>query len=202
MKREQIIIIIFIICACIGLSWWGHKTAMLMQERNRYRRNSDALLSEVERYKVQDSLNAARVQSLELTLIEWERFQKEDAELIAKLKGRNSDLEAVNKTQSETIIELRSMPKDTLVLRDSILVPALAVSCGDAWYDFKGIMTDGDFRGTLRNRDSLVIVESVRYKRFLGFLWKTKRVRDRQLDAVSKNPHTTIMGVEYLKIEK
>lgn len=175
----------------------------LSVECDRYKRNSASLMSDVEQYRVRDSLNAARVQGLELTLKEYERFRADDAELIKSLKARNKDLAAVNKTQSETIIDLQAMARDTIVIiRDSIRVPAVAVHCGDEWYDFDGILADGQFTGKLENRDSLVLAETVKYKRFLNFLWKTKRIQERQLDVVSKNPHTNITDVEHITIEK
>lgn len=175
----------------------------LTGERNRYKGNTETLLSDVERYKINDSLNAARVQSLELSIKEYERFRADDAELIRSLKAKNRDLAAVNKTQSETIIELSAVPRDTvLIVRDSIQIPAVSVHCGDAWFDFDGLLTKEQFTGSLRNRDSLLVAETVKYKRFLGFLWKTKRVDDRQLDVVSKNPYTTILGVEHIVIER
>lgn len=175
----------------------------LSAECDRYKRNSESLMSDVEQYRVRDSLNAARVQGLELTLKEYERFRADDAELIKSLKARNKDLAAVNKTQSETIIDLQAMARDTVVIiRDSISVPAVAVHCGDEWYDFDGILADGQFTGKLENRDSLVLAETVKYKRFLGFLWKTRRIQERQLDVVSKNPHTNITDVEHITIEK
>lgn len=174
----------------------------LTGERDKYRDNTETLMSDVQRYKVRDSLNAARVQALELTAKEYERFRSEDAALIRELKAKNRDLATVNKTQSETIIALQAIPRDTVVIiKDSIQVPAVAVHCGDAWYDFDGLLADGLFTGTLANRDSLVLAETVKYKRFLGFLWKTKRIKDRQLDCISKNPHTTIMGMEHVVIE-
>lgn len=172
----------------------------LTGERDKYRDNTETLMSDVQRYKVRDSLNAARVQALELTAKEFERFRAEDAALIRELKAKNRDLATVNKTQSETIIALQAIPRDTVVvIKDSIQVPAVAVHCGDAWYDFDGLLADGLFTGTLANRDSLVLAETVKYKRFLW--WKTKRIKDRQLDCVSKNPHTTIMGMEHVIIE-
>lgn len=179
-----------------------HKIQQLIGERNRYKCNTETLLSDVELYRTRDSLSAARVQSLELTVREYERFRADDAELIRALKAKNRDLSSINKSQSETIIELRARPRDTVILRDSIKIPAVAVHCGDEWYDFDGLLTDEEFSGTLHNRDSLVLVESVRYRRFLGFLWKTRKVRDRQLDAVSKNPHTEIKDLEYVYIER
>jgi hypothetical protein len=180
----------------------GVSVSRIKSERNRYERNTESLLLNVEQYKIRDSLHAARVQSLELTVKEFERFRADDAALIKELKQRNRDLAAVNKTQSQTIIDLRAIPRDTVVVRDSVQVPAVAVHCGDAWFDFDGLLTEKEFTGTLANRDSLVIAESVKYKRFLGFLWKTQKVENRQLDVVSKNPHTEIMGIEHVVIEK
>ena len=201
--RTKIEIGVAVLLAAILLFCAGQQRRIkqLAAERDRYAGNTVALLSDVERYRVRDSLNAARVQSLELTVKEYERFRADDAALIKQLKQRNRDLAAVNKTQSQTIIDLRATPVDTVVLvRDSIITPAVAVHCGDAWYNFDGILTKDEFTGKMEHRDSLLLVESVRYKRFL--FWKTKRIKDRQLDCVSKSPHNSILGLEYIVIEK
>lgn len=204
MKPQTIIAIaVAAILLFFGILFCNRKIERLTAERDRYKGNTETLLSDVETYRVRDSLHAARVQSLELTVKEYERFRSEDAELIRSLKQKNRDLAAVNKTQSETIIELSGIPRDTVVIvRDSIQVPAVSVHCGDAWYDFDGIVTTEQFTGTLTNRDYIMLAETVKYKRFLGFLWKTKQIKDRQLDCVSRNPHTTIVGMEHIVIEK
>lgn len=195
------IIAAYFIAFAIGFIIAQSRVSRLIAERDRYAGNAAALMSDVERYRVRDSLHAARVQSLELTVKEYERFRADDAALIKQLKQRNRDLATVNKTQSQTIIDLRAVPRDTIVLvRDSIRVPAVAVHCGDSWYDFDGILTKDEFTGKMEHRDSLLLVESVRYKRFLW--WKTKRIKDRQLDCVSKSPHNSIIGLEYVVIEK
>jgi len=196
-------VVAVLLAATIAVIWAQQTIVRLTAERDRYKGNTETLLSDVEKYRVCDSLNAARVQSLELTVKEYERFRADDAELIRSLRAKNRDLSAVNKTQSQTIIDLRAIPRDTVVIvRDSIRVPAVAVHCGDAWFDFDGVLTAEQFTGTLANRDSLVLAETVKYKRFLGFLWKTRNIEDRQLDVVSKNPHTEIMGVEHVVIER
>lgn len=191
-----------ILAAAIAFVWADRTIARLTAERDRYRNNNQTLLTDVETYRVRDSLHGARVQSLELTVKEYERFRAEDARMIRELQTRNRDLSAINKSQSQTIINLRAIPRDTVVIRDSVRVPAVAVHCGDAWYDFDGILTEDEFTGKLANRDSLMLIESVKYRRFLGFLWKTRRVEDRRLDCLSKNPHTTILGLEHVVIEK
>lgn len=202
MVKKWIIVAVAILAAALAVIWVDNKIDRLTAQRDKYRNNTETLLSDVETYRVRDSLHAARVQSLELTAKEYERFRADDAALIKQLKQRNRDLAAVNKTQSQTIIDLRAVPKDTVIVRDSVRVPAVAVHCGDAWFDFDGILTADQFTGKLSNRDSLLLAETVKYRRFLGFLWKTRNVEDRQLDVVSKNPHTEIIGIEHIVIEK
>lgn len=198
---NKIVIYIALFLALALGAFAGFRAVSNMKgELDRYRRNTEALLSDVESYRVRDSLSAARVEALELSVKEFERFRAEDAALIKELKARNRDLQSVNKSQSQTIIELRAAGRDTLIIRDSVPIPAIAFHCGDAWYDFNGLLNGRELTGTLANRDSLIIAESVRYKRFLGFLWKTRQVKDRRVDVVSKNPHTEIKNVEYIVI--
>ena len=200
---KSLIAVACIVAAAIAVILTNKRIAQLTAERDRYKGNTAALLSDVEIFKMRDSLNAARVESLQLTIKEFERFRADDAELIRELKARNRDLSAVNTTQSQTIIDLRATPLDTVIIvRDSIITPAVAVHCGDAWFDFDGLLTKDQFTGTLKNRDSLLLAETVKYKRFLGFLWKTRRVQDRRVDVVSRNPHTQILGVEHVVIER
>lgn len=198
--RRRLIVAAVMAAVLVVIVLQGVSVRRIKSERNRYERNTESLLLNVEQYKIRDSLHAARVQSLELTVKEFERFRADDAALIKELKQRNRDLAAVNKTQSQTIIDLRAIPRDTVVVRDSVQIPAVAVHCGDAWYNFDGILTKDEFTGKMEHRDSLLLVESVRYKRFLW--WKTKRVKDRKLDCVSKSPHNSIIGLEYVVIEK
>lgn len=203
MKRWLIIGAVFaalVLLATIGFQAVAiHK---LKQERNRYQRNTEALLTDIETYKTRDSLNAAQIGALQLTVGEYKRYRAEDAELIKSLKARNKDLAAVTTMQMQTILELSAAPKDTVIIRDSIRVDAIALHTGDSWYDFDGLLTDKAFSGTVSVRESLLIAETVQYKRFWGFLWKTKQVKSRKIDVVSRNPHTTITKCEHVIIEK
>ena len=174
----------------------------LTKERDKYRNNTEVLLEDVERYRVLDSLSGARVESLELTVKEYERYRAEDARLIKALKAKNRDLAAVASTHTNTVIDLHTIVRDTVIIRDSVEVKAAVVHCGDPWYDFDGMLAGDEFTGELVCRDSLLVAETVRRGRFLGFLWKTGRIKDRKVDVVSRNPHTEIMGVEHVVIEK
>ena len=200
---KKILIIAGVILALlVAMGFQQNRIERLTSERDRYKSNTEALMTDVERFQVRDSLSAARVEALELTVREFERFRSEDAALIRELRQRNRDLASVNTTQAQTIIEMSAVPRDTVIIRDSIPVKAVAVHCGDAWYDFDGILTENEFSGSLTNRDSLILAETVKYHRFLGFLWKTRRVDERQSTVVSRNPHTEILGVEHVVIER
>lgn len=193
--KKYLIVGIIIIAAAVALALDARKIERLSAQLAQYRANTEALLTDVRTYKVRDSLNAARVQSLELSAREFERFRAEDAALIRELKGRNRELASVNRTQAQTIIDLMAQPRDTVIVRDSIPTPALAVHCGDAWYDFDGVVAPGEFSGRLSVRDSLITAETVRYRKFL---WWKLGVRDRRVDVISRNPHTTILNVEHI----
>lgn len=199
-ERVLLVAIIAVLFGLLCLQY--NRTERLTDERDRYRGNTEALLGECETFRVRDSLSAAKAKTLELTCREYETFRAQDAALIKELKARNRELVEAGRIQAQTIIELSAIPTDTVVIvRDSIVNPALAVHCGDEWFDFRGWLTDGRFEGALACRDSLVCSETVRYARFLGFLWKTKRVKDREIEIISKSPYTEIMGIEFINIK-
>lgn len=189
----------------VAATFWAQhaKIKRLTEERDRYRSNTEILLQNVETYQTKDSLNAAKVGVLGLKLSEFEKYRTSDAELIKTLQTKNRDLEAVTTAQMKTIIELRGTVRDSIVYLPGDTVVLRCVDISDPWFSLKGCTTpDGEFTGTFINRDSILIAETVQYRRFLGFLWKTKKIKNREIDIISRNPHTKIIGVEYIEIEK
>lgn len=206
MKKYLIIAAIALAVAAVVTIWVQRsRINQLTGERDKYRTNTETLLQDVSRYQTKDSLNAAKVGVLELKLSEFEKYRASDAELIKTLQTKNRELERVTTTQMETINELRATVRDSVVylLGDTVTTVLRCVDIVEPYFELHGCATpDGQFTGTHINRDSLLIVETVQYKRWLGFLWKTKKVKNREIDVVCKNPHTKIMGVEYIEIEK
>lgn len=206
MKNYLIIAAIALAVAAIATIWVQRsRINELTGERDKYRTNTETLLQDVSRYQTKDSLNAAKVGVLELKLSEFEKYRASDAELIKTLQTKNRELERVTTTQMETINELRATVRDSVVylLGDTVTTVLRCVDIVEPYFELHGCATpDGQFTGTHINRDSLLIVETVQYKRWLGFLWKTKKIKNREIDVISRNPHTKIMGVEYIEIEK
>lgn len=206
MKKYLIIAAIALAVSAVVTIWVQRsRINTLTGERDKYRTNTKTLLQEVSRYQTKDSLNAAKVGVLELKLSEFEKYRASDAELIKTLQTKNRELERVTTTQMETINELRATVRDSIVYLpgDTTTIVLKCVDISDPWFSLKGCTTpDGEFTGTFVNRDSILVAATVQYKRFLGFLWKTKKIKNREIDVISRNPHTKIMGVEYIEIEK
>lgn len=203
---KKYLILAAIILAVAAALWVQHaKIKRLTDERDKYRSNTEALLADVERYQTKDSLNAVTVGVLQLKLSEFEKYRADDAALIKTLQTKNRDLQAVTTAQLQTINELRGTVRDSIVYLpgDTLTTVLRCVDITDPWFELHGCTTPaGDFTGTFVNRDSLLIAATVKYKRFLGFLWKTRKVKNRKIDAISKNPNTEILGIEYVEIEE
>lgn len=206
MKKYLIIAAIALAVAAVVTIWVQRsRINTLTGERDKYRTNTETLLQEVSRYQTKDSLNAAKVGVLELKLSEFEKYRASDAELIKTLQTKNRDLEAVTTAQMETINELRGTVRDSIVYLpgDTVTTVLRCIDIVEPWFELHGCTTPaGVFTGTHINRDSLLIAETVQYKRFWGFLWKTRKIKNREIDVVSKNPATRILGVEFVTIEK
>ena len=205
MKTKIYLIAAAIFVALIAGVWI--QTARLKSitaDRDVYRSNNDVLMKDVKTYQTKDSLKAATVGELQLKLSEFEKYRAGDLELIKTLQTKNRDLQAVTTAQSQTIIKLRGSVRDSIVYitGDTITKTLKCIDIIDKWYEMHGCIDNKMFSGTFICRDSLIIAETVKYKRFLGLLWKTRKVKNRKIDAVSKNPATHILGIEYIEIEE
>lgn len=205
MKKYLIIAAIALAVAAVVTIWVQRsRINQLTGERDKYRTNTETLLQDVSRYQTKDSLNAAKVGVLELKLSEFEKYRASDAELIKTLQTKNRELERVTTTQMETINELRATVRDSIVYLpgDTVTTVLRCIEYSDKWVDLDGCIINNTFSGKIITRDSLLIAETVQYKRWLGFLWKTNKIKNRQIDVVSKNPATRILGVDFVTIEK
>ena len=206
MKKYLIIAAIALAVAAVVTIWVQHsRINQLTGERDKYRTNTETLLQDVSLYQTKDSLNAARVGVVELELSEYKKYRESDAELIKSLQLKNRELQNVTSAQMETITKLNGNVRDSIVYlpEDTTTIVLKCVDISDPWFSLNGCATpDGKFTGTFINRDSILIVETIEYKRFLNFLWKTKKIKNRDFRIISRNPHTKILGFEVVTIRK
>ena len=197
------IAVIIILATILFLSFM--EISVLRENIEAYKNNTDILMRTVEQYKTSDSLNASKVGVLSLKLSELENLRANDIKTIESLKVKKKELEQITTIQMQTIANIRGEVKDSIVYRDRVIVEdtVQTLDISDEWIDLHGVINkDGMFDGTLEVRDSLMIVETVKRKRFLGFLWRTKAVKSREIDVVNKNPYSQIVGFESIMIDE
>ena len=211
--KKIIIKIAIIAVAILALVLAFHKIHKLKEENTRLLSNQEILLTqkqtimaESQAYNVSDSLNAAKVSELQFTLKEYKKYRAQDLQLIEKLNVKKSDLQKVIDSQMETINSLSAKLNDSIRI-DTVTNIADTLKCFDyksKWTDVSGCidLKHDSINLQIKNRESLKIVETTVYKRFLGFLWKTNKVKDRQVDAVSENPNTIITNLDYVSIKQ
>lgn len=165
--------------------------------------NTNSLLRSVQHYQTADSLNVANIETLILTLDEYKKYRADDLATIKALETKSRNIASVAKVATKTAANVSTIVRDSIVFRDRYI--ADTINCIDIVDDFfvmHGCIDGDKFDGEYIAFDSLMAVETIKYKRFLGFLWKTKRVKDRRLDIVSKNPNTIIEDVEHVIIKE
>ena len=118
--RKWAIIGAVVAALSVTIAVLGARLSSVKEERDRYRNNVEVLSTDMDEYRVRDSLNAARVEALEFTAGEYRKYREQDAALIKDLKIRARDLERVNAVQTRTIMELSTAPKDTIIIRSLI----------------------------------------------------------------------------------
>lgn len=188
-----------LVANCIGWS----KASLYKDREAAQRANVGVLMQDVERYKVDDSLNAVRVHGLSLTIDDLKRYRAEDASLIKKLSAKIKDVGSVSSMTTQTVTRIKTQIKDSIrYLPGDTVYKVDTLKClhvSDKWYTLDGcINSKGGFDGLLKTYDQIKVIETVKYKRFL--FWRTHKVKSRKIDAISLNPNTVITDVEFISI--
>ena len=190
------IIVIGGLVLSISILWKGYQREH--SERNRLESNQSVLMSSLENYRISDSLNAARVDALNLTVSEFKKGFSELEGLLKEMHIKVKRLESVAITGTNTSYYITTPVRDSLVF---VPVPDTlhAIRYKDAWLSLSGYIKNREFVGSIESRDTLVQVVHRVPKRFLFIKYGTKGIRQ---EIVSKNPHTTINYAKYIELKK
>lgn len=177
-----------VVCVILFIGW-----KMYTKERNeriRFEKNQDSLLSEVVRYKTADSLNVLSTEALMLSNREFKKYNSELLDMVNNLDIKVKRLERASASATTTTTDVRTVIKDSLIYRDNVLVDTLkCVDFNDGWVSVEGCVKDGVFDGLIVSRDTLQQFVVRVPKKFLFFRWGTKSIKQ---EIVSTNPHTVI----------
>lgn len=182
--------------ACI-ISRLNASRARYMQ----YKQNQETLLDSLEYYKTLDSLNTVRIGSLTLSLEDYKKYRAEDYNIVNSA-AKHEKLSSVSAVSSETSNSIITILRDTV--RDTIYADTIkAFSYKSKYTDINGLIFSDSIKIDIRNREELIVMQSIEKKKFLGirlpiWLFGQKRVNVR---VVSKNPNTQIINSEFVNIK-
>lgn len=171
----------------------------LIEERDSYKSNTEALMSEVRRIQADSSTMALDIKTLTMSLDEYKRFRAEDEEKIKKLGIRIKDLEATAKHNVEVDAPIDAEIKDSVMIRDTIPVFLKAVRMDTPYLKINGIIENNRLTGKINLPVTLNQAFWIEYKhKFLWWRWKVKAVHQ---TISSDNPYVEIKYSEYIKIK-
>lgn len=188
---------------CIWIAFLFFENSILKKENKVLQTNVTTLLTGAEQYKVNDSLNAATIANLELSISEYRRYKVEDKKLLESLKIDNKRLKGIISTQTESFYQQTTLLRDSvkmLLTTDSIEVPVKmkVTSFSDTWHSLNIKIQGDSLNYKLKTKESLLITNHVVPKRFLFFKFGCREVRT---EVVSKNPYVEDIQVESITIK-
>ncbi len=171
----------------------------LIEEKDSYKSNTEALMSEVRRIQADSSTMALDIKTLTMSLDEYKRFRAEDEEKIKKLGIRIKDLEATAKHNVEVDAPIDAEIKDSVMIRDTVPVFLKAVRMDTPYLKINGIIENDRLTGKINLPVTLNQAFWIEYKhKFLWWRWKVKAIHQ---TISSDNPYVKIKYSEYIKIK-
>jgi hypothetical protein len=202
-SRKKLLAFFTIFIAVFVILFQALAIKKLKRDNSSYKNNVDVLMSSVEKYKVIDSLNAAKTKSLELTMRDYKKYRAEDANIIKKLKADKVVNASNLKTESKIFI--KTVLKDTIIYKHDTteIEKAKRINYENKWFSISGFIKNDSAHLSILNREELIISESITRKKILFIklpIWLFG-YKSRVLNAVSKNPNTEIKNIEFIQIK-
>ena len=166
-------------------------------EKERYKANQTALLSDVAYYKTENERNVASVRALTLTKSEIETYNKNLAERCDELEISLRRLISANITNMQTDYHLVGELRDSLVLRYNTIDTLRCMDYDDSYLTFSACVDSaGMYVADIISRDTVTAIVHRIPRRFLFFKFGTKEVRQ---EVYCANPRTQIITTQYIE---
>lgn len=172
----------------------------IIEERDLYKHNSEALLSENKRIQIDSSTMALDIKTLTMSLKEYKQYRTEDKERIEKMGVKIKNLEAIAKHKVEINAPIQAEVKDSILKRDTVPIYIKTIKMDTPHLKLDGIIENNKLTGKVRIPIMLNQAIWVEYKhKFLWWQWKVKAIHQ---TISSDNPYAEIEYSEYIKIKK
>lgn len=199
MKKINIILAAAAGVLCLAV-WLQHgRISRLAKERDRYAANSDALMSDITRRRLDSATMATDVKSLRLTVDELERYRAADAAKIKQMGVKIKNLEAAAKHEINIDAPIKAAVRDSVIIRDSVASAVQRVSMENPFIRLQGVIAGDSLVGSVQLPVTIRQAVWIEYKRRWLFWKKVKAVHQ---TITSDNPYVEIKYSEYITIQK
>ncbi len=166
-------------------------------EKERYKANQTALLSDVAFYKTENERNVASVRALTLTKSEIETYNKNLSDRCEELEISLRRLISANITNIQTDYHLVGALRDSLVIRYDTIDTLRCMDYDDSYLTFSACVDSaGMYVADIISRDTVTAIVHRIPRRFLCFKFGTKEVRQ---EVYCANPRTQIVTTQYVE---
>lgn len=191
----MLLVAVGLLLLATGVLW--QRNAYLKEERNRYRSNTEALLSDMKRIRIDSTTLAVDANTLRLRIDEYKRLRAEDAEKIRRLGVKVKNLEAAARHEIEITGPIDAVVRDTVVIRDTVPILRQKVEMITPHIQLAGLIENGRLKGEIRVPVTLRQAVWVEYKGW----WFWRRVKAIHQTIAWDNPYVDIRYSEYIRIE-
>lgn len=174
-------------------------------EKTIWKQNTESALSEMEVYKINDSIQAVKIDGLVMSLNDAEIMNKKLVDQVKQLNVKNNELSALIAIQQEQLLQNPDTVYVEVTPPTDTTARQLNVAYNDKWIDAKIRIDDYGDKALVppsglqwQSRDSVYAVPTIKWKG----CWFWKRAVGVQLHMFNSNPHTKIVGAQYIELKK
>lgn len=195
---RKVIISVFILLLSSTIFLFQRNKALRV-EAARLGGNQIAIFERINFYRTSDSLNAAEVDRLQLTVSELEKRNKSLAGTVESLNIKLKRVQAVSQTATSSTYTVSAPVRDSIIFRDRVDT-VKCISYHNPWLTLDGCLLSPEiFSGNISTRDTIDQVIHRVPKKFWIFRYGVKAIRQ---EVVSRNPNSKIIFTEYIEISR
>lgn len=190
-----ILIVTLVVIVCLLAS----RNIHLSKEKERYRINTDALLSDIQEKQIDSAMMASTVKVLQISLEEYEHYRTEDAATIRKMGVKIKNLEAVARHDIEINAPIEAEIKDSVVFKDTVPIFIRNIKMDTPYIKLDGVIENNRLSGEIHLPVHLHQAVWIEYKhKFLWWHWKVKAIHQ---TISPDNPYVEIKYSEFIDIK-
>lgn len=169
------------------------------KEITRFAKNIEALTSDNQTWESKSGIQIMTIKEMEVTQEELVKLRLADLKMIDDLNIKIKRLKEVTQTGATTNISIAPHVKDTLIKRDTIIIPCKNISYKDSYVKISGLICDSSSsKLDIQHTDTLITIVQAIPKQFLFIKYGVKELRQ---EVFSKSPYSIIFYSQTVKVK-